>query len=68
MAVAENMLMENHTEKTIKAYIYSITSYIHFNQKKHPIECHNQDFESFLSFLANQRNMAPKTQSLVLNA
>ncbi|MEG3755324.1 integron integrase [Psychromonas arctica] len=68
MAVAENMRMKNYAEKTIKAYIYWITSYIHFNQKKHPIECHNQDVESFLSFLANQRNVAPKTQSLALNA
>jgi len=47
MAVAENMRMKNYAEKTIKAYIYWTTSYIHFNQKKHSIECHNQDVEFF---------------------
>jgi integron integrase len=67
-AVTENMRMKHYAEKTIKAYLYWITSFIYYNQKKHPNECHDDEVQSFLSYLANQRNVAPKTQSLALNA
>lgn len=65
-AVTENMRMKHYAEKTIKAYLYWITSFIYYNQKKHPNECHDDKVQSFLSYLANQRNGAPKTQSLAL--
>lgn len=67
-AVTENMRLKFYAEKTIKAYIYWIKSYIYFNNKKHPFECHDTEVESFLSYLANTQKVAPKTQALALNA
>lgn len=67
-AVAESMRVKFYAEKTIKAYIYWIKSYIYFNNKKHPFECHNAEVEAFLSYLANSKKVAPKTQALALNA
>jgi integron integrase len=67
-AVAENMRVKFYAEKTIKAYIHWIKSYIYFNNKKHPFECHNAEVEAFLSYLANNKKVAPKTQALALNA
>ncbi|WP_084296230.1 phage integrase N-terminal SAM-like domain-containing protein [Psychromonas arctica] len=42
-AVTENMRMKHYAEKTIKAYLYWITSFIYYNQKKHPNECHDDE-------------------------
>ena len=67
-AVTENMRMKFYAEKTIKAYVYWIKSYIYFNNKKHPFDCHDKEVESFLSYLANIKKVAPKTQALALNA
>ncbi|MEH6453384.1 MAG: integron integrase [Psychromonas sp.] len=67
-AVAENMRLKNYAYKTIKTYVYWIKFYINFNQQIHPIKCHNNEVELFLSFLANQRNVAPKTQAVALNS
>ncbi len=67
-AVAENMRLKFYAEKTIQAYTYWIKSYIFFNNKKHPFTCHNAEVESFLSYLANTKKVAPRTQALALNA
>ena len=67
-AVTENMRMKFYAEKTIKAYVYWIKSYIYFNNKKYPFDCHDKEVESFLSYLANIKKVAPKTQALALNA
>ena len=67
-AVADNMRMKHYAEKTIKAYVYWIKCFIYFNQKRHPSLCHNAEVESFLSYLANTKKVAPKTQALALNA
>ena len=67
-AVAESMRIKFYAEKFIKAYLYWIKFYICFNNKKHPFECHDQEVESFLSYLANTKKVAPKTQALALNA
>lgn len=67
-AIAENMRMRRYAKRTIKAYIYWITYFIRFNNKKHPSLCHDVEVEQFLSHLANHKNVAPKTQALALNA
>lgn len=67
-AVTENMRIKFYAEKTIKAYLYWIKSYIYFNNKKHPFECHDAEVEAFLSYLANSKKVAPRTQALALNA
>ena len=62
-AVAENMRLKFYAEKTIQAYIYWIKSYIYFNQKQHPFYCHDSEVESFLSYLANTKKVAPTFSS-----
>lgn len=59
-AVAESMWVKFYAGKKIKAYIYWIKSYIYFNNKKHPFECHNAEVEAFLSYLANSKKVAQK--------
>ncbi|WP_432452350.1 phage integrase N-terminal SAM-like domain-containing protein [Agarivorans sp. QJM3NY_29] len=36
--------------------------------KRHPKDMHNREVERFLSELANQRELAPQSQTLALNA
>ena len=67
-SIVEMMNTRRYSRKTITAYIHWIRYFIVFNDKKHPVDCHNQEVERFLSFLANVKNVAPKTQSLALNA
>lgn len=67
-AIAENMKMRRYAKRTIEAYIHWIKAFIYFNAKKHPSLCHDKEVEQFLSHLANQRHVAPKTQALALNA
>ena len=65
--IAESMRVKFYAEKSIKAYLYWIKFYIYFNNKMHPFECHDHEVESFLSYLANTKRVAPKTQALALN-
>jgi integron integrase len=67
-SIVEMMNTRRYARKTITAYIHWIRYFIVFNDKKHPVDCHNQEVERFFSFLANVKNVAPKTQSLALNA
>ena len=66
--VQEKMWTKRYAKLTIESYIYWIKAYIIFTGKKHPVDCHNQEVEAFLSHLANVMNVTPKTQALALNA
>jgi len=66
--IQEQMQMKRYAKRTIESYLYWIKAYINFNNKKHPQYCYNKEVEAFLSFLSNQKNVAPKTQALALNA
>ena len=68
LAIKEQMRMKRYAKRTIDTYCYWIKAYINFNKKKHPSQCHDSEVEGFLSFLANQKTVAPKTQALALNA
>jgi len=67
-AISEQMNVRRYAKRTIKTYCYWIKAFINFVDKKHPSKCHNAEVEKFLSYLANQRLVAPKTQALALNA
>lgn len=67
-AISEQMRLRRYAKRTIETYCYWIKAFIIFADKKHPIKCHNAEVESFLSYLANQRLVAPKTQALALNS
>ena len=66
--VNEQMWIRHYAKRTIESYLYWIKAFINFAGKKHPIKSHNHEVECFLTYLATQLNLAPKTQSLALNA
>ena len=66
--LSEQMLIRRYAKRTIESYLYWIKAYINYSNKKHPALCHNAEVERFLSYLTIQLNMAPRTQSLALNA
>jgi integron integrase len=66
--VTEQMRTKRYAKRTIQSYVYWIKGFINFNNKKHPVDCHDIEVECFLSFLTNQLNVAPKTQALALNS
>ena len=67
-SIIETMRARHYANKTIEAYVHWIRFFIVYNDKKHPVKCHNDEVEQFLSYLANVKNVAPKTQGLALNA
>ena len=66
--IAEFMYARRYAKRTIEAYIYWIKFYIIYHKKQHPSVLSENDVETFLSFLVNQRNVAPRTQATALNA
>lgn len=66
--IEEKMWLKRYAKKTIESYIYWIKGYILFINKQHPNKCHNLEVENYLSYLANQLNLAPRTQAIALNS
>lgn len=67
-SVKEFMWTRRYAKRTIETYLHWIKYYINFSGKRHPIDCGDQEVERFLNYLSNKMNVAPKTQSLALNA
>jgi len=53
---------------TEKTYIHWILYYIRFHHLKHPREMGHKEADEFLTYLALERNVAPVTQRIALNA
>ncbi|RJG40175.1 integron integrase [Motilimonas pumila] len=66
--VRAEMRTRHYSIRTEKSYLYWIKSFILFNHKRHPKELANSEIESFLSYLANQRNVSSATQNQALCA
>jgi integron integrase len=66
--LAEFMFARRYAKRTVEAYVYWVKFYILYHKKQHPSSLSEQDVEAFLSFLVNQRNVAPRTQATALNA
>lgn len=66
--VGERMMLQRYAKRTIETYLYWIKFFILFHKKQHPADLGDADVERFLSFLANDRQVAVKTQSTALNA
>ncbi len=62
------MRTRNYSKRTIDSYLYWIKYFIVFSGKKHPKDLSSKDIEAFLTYLAVNRQVAPGTQSLALNA
>lgn len=66
--ISEFMFARRYAKRTVDAYLYWIKFYIIFCDKQHPAQLGDADVERFLSYLSNQRNVAPRTQATALNA
>lgn len=66
--VNEYMIARHYAKRTRETYLHWILGYIRFHKLTHPKELTANDVESFLSYLANSRNVSPATQGIALNA
>ncbi|MGE6315945.1 phage integrase N-terminal SAM-like domain-containing protein, partial [Shewanella baltica] len=66
--VQEEMRMRGYSIRTEKSYLYWIKAFINFHHKRHPETMGTEEVAQFLTFLANQRNVAINTQKIALNA
>lgn len=58
----------HYSIRTEEAYVYWAQYFIRFHRMRHPQEMGAEDIAAFLSYLANQRDVAPNTQAQALNA
>ncbi|WP_053084580.1 phage integrase N-terminal SAM-like domain-containing protein [Catenovulum maritimum] len=66
--IYEHMHTLRYAKRTIESYLYWIRFFIKYNKNQHPNVLSEHDVESFLSYLANQRQVAASTQTIALNA
>lgn len=67
-AIRKDIRMRGYSMTTEKSYISWIKRYIRFINKQHPATVGKEEVKAFLSYLANQRNVAINTQRSALNA
>lgn len=66
--IRQNIHMRGYSIRTEKTYIYWIKDYIRYNHLQHPKDLAAEHVISFLSYLANRRDVAINTQKTALNA
>lgn len=64
----ETIRRKHYSYATEKHYLAWIHRYIIFHNKRHPRDVGIRGVESFLTFLALERNVSPSTQNQALNA
>ncbi|NGN99422.1 integron integrase [Grimontia sp. S25] len=67
-SVCEFMYSRHYSKRTVDTYIYWIKMFIIYNNKKHPADMGDKEVELFLTYLANERKLAVKSQATALNA
>ena len=67
-SLREDMRLRGYSIRTEKTYLHWIKRYIFFCCKRHPNECGKNEVKAFLTYLANDRNVAVNTQKIALNA
>ncbi len=67
-SVRADMRLRGYSIRTEKTYLHWIRRYIFFCEKRHPNECGKEEVKDFLTYLANDRNVAVNTQKIALNA
>lgn len=60
--------VRHYSRRTEEAYTYWIRQFILFHGKRHPLEMGAAEVETFLTWLAEKRNVAAATQNQALNA
>jgi len=66
--VPAELSLRHYSLRTHEVYIQWIKRYIFFHKKKHPKEMGKIEVESFLSYLATEKNVAASTQNQALSA
>ncbi len=66
--VREVLRRKNYAYRTEQAYLSWIKRYIFYHNLKHPADLTEPDIESFLTYLAVDRRVAPSTQNQALAA
>ena len=66
--VRDEIRVRQYSHKTEKSYVRWIKEYICFHGVKHPREMREREIQSFLTFLAVQRKVAPSTQNQAFSA
>ncbi|MEI7948777.1 MAG: integron integrase [Gammaproteobacteria bacterium] len=67
-SVRAEMRLRGFSLKTEKSYLYWITYYIRFIDRRHPAEVETSEITRFLTHLAVNRHVAANTQKIALNA
>ena len=65
--VRERIRYLHYSIRTEDAYVYWIWSFIFFHGRRHPGEMGGPEVEAFLSWLANERNVAVSTHRQALS-
>ena len=58
----------NYSYRTEQAYENWVKRYVHFNDLQHPADLSEEHIVQYLSYLANERNVAASTQNQALCA
>lgn len=66
--VREKIRIKHYSYNTERVYIYRIKEFILFNNKKHPKGLGSKEIESYLSWLAIDKQVSASTQNQALNA
>jgi site-specific recombinase XerD len=67
-SVQSEIRRRNYSYRTQKAYLNWIKRYVHFHDLKHPNDLGEQHVNKYLSYFANERNVAASTQNQALCA
>ncbi|REL26695.1 integron integrase [Thalassotalea euphylliae] len=67
-SIHDYMYQRRYAKRTIASYLKVIADFIRFHDFAHPQDLHDREVESFLTHIVINRNVAPKTQALALNA
>lgn len=66
--VRDRLRTKHYAYRTEQAYVDWVRRYILFHQKRHPRDMGGPEIESFLTYLATERNVAASTQTQALCA
>lgn len=67
-SVRAEIRLRGYSMRTEKSYLGWIKRFIYFNDKRHPKDLGAREVKAFLSWLANEHNVAINTQKVALNA
>lgn len=62
-SIINYMYSHHYAKKSIETYVFWITAYIHFHNKRHPTSMGNNEVEIFLNYLTVTKKVAARTQA-----